>query len=153
LVNWKDVGGADAPIEFRSPGSGSLANFLTWVYGKTTPELEAKMKAVTAYWATKSGMAAAIGDGHGVLGAFSGYYRPGESKARKLAIMTPGGAVDPTPENIRSGRYPMSFNLQLITNGHPQGVAKNAIDFLLTDQGQARIEKEGFARIPASPQK
>ena len=149
-VNWTALGGADVPITFRPPSAGSLANFGRWLYGKITPEFEAKMNSLGDWSIDK---AADIGADHGVLASLSEHFHPGESKARKLAIITPDGTVEATAANISSGRYPLSFNLQMITSGPPQGAAKKAVDFLLSERAQALMETEGYARIPAPAQK
>ena len=156
-VNWKTLGGADVPITFHSPAGGSLANFGKWLYGKSTPEFAAKMKPFeyhpTVGGSNIVGTAEDIGLSHGVLAALSEHFRPEKSKARKLAIILPDETVEATAANISSGRYPLSFNLQLITSGPPQGAAKRAIDFLLGEKAQTLIEAEGYARILTPTQK
>ena len=151
--NWKVLGGPDVPITFIPPQGGSRANFGNWLYGKSTPEFSAKMKSLEVGWDSISARAGNVGLGHGVLAALSEHFRPGGSKGHKLAILTPDGPVEATAANVSDGRYPMSFNLQAITSGPPQGMTKKAIEFLLSEKAQALIEAEGYARIRAPSQK
>ena len=149
VTNWTELGGPNVPIRFYHPGGGTQANFVKWLYGKSTPEFRAKMQRFEG--ASLADFAVNVGKNRGSLAALSEHYHPGESTARKVAILTGDGPIEASSANISSGRYPMSFNLQLITNGRPQGAAKVAIEFLLSEQGQALIEGTGYARIPAHP--
>ncbi len=153
-VNWMDLGGPDFAITFLPPSAGSLTNFGKWLYGKSTPALDAKMKAFAVAGPSRIATVFSedIGSGRGVLGALSERFRPEQSKARKLGVLLPEGIAEATASNIRSGHYPLSFDLQLLTNGPPLGSAKQAIEFLLSEKAQTLIESEGYARAPAPAQ-
>lgn len=56
--------------------------------------------------------------------------------------------VEPSVENIRSGAYPFSADFYAVTAGEPRGDTKLFIDWILSPQGQAIIEKTGYT--PAS---
>ena len=55
--------------------------------------------------------------------------------------------VAPSAENIASGAYPFTVEFYAITNGAPKGNTKKLIDWILSPQGQALIEKTGYAGI------
>ena len=75
--------------------------------------------------------------------------RFGASKenVNKLAICLDAGVVEPGRENVSSGKYPLSFDLRLITNGAPSGSTKALVEFLLTEKAQGLIEAAGYARV------
>jgi len=52
--------------------------------------------------------------------------------------------VEATPATIASGRYPMSRPLLLVTRGEPRGEAKELIDFVLGERGQALLGRHGY---------
>jgi phosphate transport system substrate-binding protein len=153
VVSWKELGGADEPITFFPPGGGSLENFGTWLFGKFSPELEAKLKKGGELRSPILERANEIASRRGTLTVLSEHFRPGASKAQKLAILIEGRPVDATTANLQNGTYPLSFDLRLITNGPPKGAAKKAIDFLLSEAGQKLIEDEGYGRARAPAQK
>ena len=51
----------------------------------------------------------------------------------------------PTDENIRSGGYPFIAEVYAVTNGEPEGVIAEFIDWILSAQGQYLIEQTGYA--------
>lgn len=53
----------------------------------------------------------------------------------------------PTDENIRSGGYPFIAEVYAVTNGEPEGVIAEFIDWILSPQGQYLIEQTGYASI------
>ena len=61
-----------------------------------------------------------------------------------------GKIVHPTPENIATGKYPMSRPLFLLTNGLPAGDGKSFVDFLLGERGQALVRKHGYLASTSS---
>lgn len=58
----------------------------------------------------------------------------------------PVNAVAPTDENIRSGAYPVSRPLSLVTKGMPTGNAKKFIDFMLSSEGQ-KVVAQNFVPV------
>lgn len=150
IVDWKDLGGTPGLITFFPPGAGSLTNVATWLIGKPSLEFENKLREMGL---VEKSFAYQISNTRGALGALSERFRPGETLARKLAIATKEGLIEPSNPNISSGKYPISFDLRLITNGPAVGNAKELLKFLLSDAGQAFIEAEGYARILAGVQR
>lgn len=53
----------------------------------------------------------------------------------------------PTDENIRSGGYPFIAEVYAVTNGEPEGVIAEFVDWILSPQGQYLIEQTGYAPI------
>jgi phosphate transport system substrate-binding protein len=55
--------------------------------------------------------------------------------------------VEPGIEAARSGRYPISRKLYVYTAGEPTGETKAFIDWILSDEGQKIVAKEGFVPL------
>ena len=49
-----------------------------------------------------------------------------------------------TAENVKSGTYKVSRPFNIATKGDPDGLAKDFIDFILSEEGQAVVEENGY---------
>ncbi|GAB4536830.1 MAG: phosphate ABC transporter substrate-binding protein [Thermodesulfovibrionia bacterium] len=72
----------------------------------------------------------------------------GVSSARKrgLKILSLDG-IEPTKENIASGRYPLFRPLFIVTKGMPAGKVKDFIEWILSKEGQKIISDEGTVNL------
>jgi phosphate transport system substrate-binding protein len=52
--------------------------------------------------------------------------------------------VAPDDRAIRSGRYPVVRKFLFLSNGEPAGLAKDFLDFTLSDSGQTVLVEEGL---------
>ena len=50
--------------------------------------------------------------------------------------------VQPTVDNVKSGAYPISRPLNMLTNGEPGPLAKAFLDFILNAEGQAIVAED-----------
>lgn len=55
--------------------------------------------------------------------------------------------VAPTPENIRSGRYPLAFPLVMATRQAPCKEVRDLMDWICGPEGQALIDRAGFVSL------
>jgi phosphate transport system substrate-binding protein len=55
--------------------------------------------------------------------------------------------ISPTKENVIDGSYILARKLFMYTNGKPKGATADFILFVLSDDGQKIVEKEGFVPI------
>lgn len=55
--------------------------------------------------------------------------------------------IAPTPENIRSGRYPLTFPLVMATRQSPRREVKDLMDWICGPEGQALIDRVGFVSL------
>lgn len=65
----------------------------------------------------------------------------------KVSAKKGGAAVEPGTEAARSGSYPISRKLYLYTAGDPTGETKAFIDWILSEDGQKIVAKEGFVPL------
>ena len=147
VTNWSQVGGPDKDIIVinRDEASGTRAAFHELVikpefgkeqeYYKDTIVVESNGDMVTKTGATP--------DSIGFCGF--GYIDKAISNGAKTLLID---GVEPSIPNVLSGKYAVSRKLNMITNGAAEGFAKMFIDFLLSDEGQAIVEDEGFIALP-----
>lgn len=137
ITNWSEVGGASGPIvpvTSSAENRAIVAMFVEQVmsnapYGagyKNINEPDAKLAAIAA---DKNGICA---DSLGLMASLSSAVR-GNIKAISV------NGIEPTEKNIRSGAYPVTTSLLLVTKGLPKGDVKKFIDFMLSQEGQAFV--------------
>jgi len=74
-----------------------------------------------------------------------GYIGLGYVDSSVKAIKIDG--VLPSSATVKSGTYPISRALYMYTKGSPSGLAKDFIDFILSEEGQKIVEEKGFIKI------
>lgn len=139
ITNWKEVGGADGAIRIitREEGSGTREVFETYVMKPFKRELagQASVKQSNGeVRATVSSDASSIG-----------YLSLGYIDETVKALPIDGVAA--TVENVRSGTYPITRNLYLITKGEPSELERAFIQFVLSPEGQRIVEDMGYIAI------
>lgn len=139
IDNWKDVGGDDLKIVLinRPSSSGTRVTFRRYALdGKE----EAQGKALTE---DNSGTVLKIvGDTEGSISYLAlSYIKDVSIKALKL------DGVDPTVENITSGKYPIWSYEHMYTKGAAEGLAKAFIDYMVSDEVKPLVRKLGYIPI------
>ena len=136
LSNWKDVGGPDAPIVVysRENSSGTYVFVKDNVLGggDFTPRAQ-----------TLPGTAAVV---NAVSKEKNGIGYGGAAYAKGIRELQVEG-VDPTEENIRSGKYPLARDLYMYTRAQPAGEVKEFLDFCLSPEGQKVVTTVGYFPI------
>ena len=74
-----------------------------------------------------------------------GYISLGSLNDSVKAVKIDG--VEATAENIKSGKYNVSRPFNIATNGEVSDVAQDFIDYILSPEGQAVIEENGYISI------
>lgn len=133
VTNWKDVGGRNEPIttctELQDSGRATVDGFKSMALDGAafgpTKQLEdpadcLKLVASSAGAVTPATIAYAIPGVHAVS----------------------LDAVDPLPENVRSGSYLLSRPMLLVARSMPLGARKAFFDFMLSPDGQSVVAKK-----------
>ena len=149
ITNWKELGGEDRPITAlqRNEGAGSQT-LMEKLVMQGTP----MMDAPTEYIVTTMGqLMEAVKSFDGSPGAigYSVYYYAEEMKmAQGLKLLKLEG-VEPNPETIRSETYPLvNPKYVVIPAGEPKSAPNKVLfDWLLGEEGQTLIAKEGYVSI------
>jgi phosphate transport system substrate-binding protein len=136
VTNWKQIGGNDLPIKIiiRSTNSGTHLYFKEHVLQMEEYCDKAEIKSTTEEIVREVAVQEnAIG--YGGIGFNNGIFH---------AMIN---NIEPTEENVRDEKYPISRYLMFMTLNTPSGISKKFIDWVLSQEGQDIIQKSGFISI------
>jgi phosphate transport system substrate-binding protein len=130
LTNWRLAGGRDAPIAVLNPASTySSTELFTTFFNIKYSDIKAQQLVgdnptrITAVAANPNAIS---------------YVSVGEAQRRVLGgapiKLMPVDGVAATSGNIRTGNFPISRPLTLVTRGLPTGLVKQFIEFSLSSQ-------------------
>ncbi|MFD3625175.1 phosphate ABC transporter substrate-binding protein [Streptomyces sp. NPDC058698] len=144
ITNWSEVGGPDLDVFVydKEPGRGTREVLDKYIYGdeKAPPPPESGNYAVVGgNLETRNKLESTPG----AVAPLSTSFVEGRDG---LAAVTLDG-IEPSPENIASGKYPMARPLYLITDGKPEGSAKKFIDYILSSKGQKLMTKHDYLTL------
>ena len=128
-TSWDQVGGSDQAIVVvgRDSASGTREFFSEYVLAKE--DFTKKQEEFNS----NGGIQQKVSQTPGAIGYVGLGYTDG---VKALRLDVGGTAIEPTLENITSGRYPISRPLFMLTNGEPGGVAQQYLDFIMSTEGQ-----------------
>lgn len=137
ISNWSPVGGADRMIVVvsRDSASGTFEAFNELVLHKEKLRPDALMQASNAAVATT------VANTPGAIGYVGLGYVTSQVKAIKV------NDIIPSKETVNDNSYPLARPLFMYTNGEPEGIVKDFIDFVLSAEGQKLVEENGFIRV------
>ena len=139
ITNWSEVGGKSGEIVLvgRDSASGTREFFYTEVM--KTADFAPKQLEKGSNGALKQ----TIEQTPNAIGYVSlGYL---DDTIHTVPLNIDGALVIPTVETIKSGEYPVSRPLYLLTNGEPTGPIADFISFIAkTPEGREIIYEEGF---------
>ncbi|MCR4430829.1 MAG: phosphate ABC transporter substrate-binding protein [Tepidanaerobacteraceae bacterium] len=142
ITNWKQVGGDDQKIVIlnRPTSSGTRATFKKYALDG---QEEAQGIALTEE--SSGAIKKAIADTPGSISYLALSYVDSSVKALKL------DGVEPTAENITSGKYPIWSYEHMYTKGEPTGLTKAFLDYMVSDEVKSLVAELGY--IPISDMK
>jgi len=128
------LGGADKKIVVvsRDTASGTFEVFDKLVLDEEKVRPDALMQT------SNQAVATVVARTPGAIG----YVGLGYLSAKVKAIAIDG--VAPSKEAVRSGKYPLARSLFMYTNGEPEGLVKDFINFILSEEGQKLVEEAGY---------
>lgn len=145
--NWENVGGKDAPIITY----GRQSNSGTYIYWQEhvlkNQNCRTDMQALNG----NSDIGDAVARDPNAIGYVGIAYataRKGEVKVLPIQDKADQPFYEPTPENIVSGKYPISRYLFIYTNGIPTGGGKEYLKFIVGDDGQKVAEEVEYVALP-----
>lgn len=130
IANWRKVGGRDAPVVVLNAREGYGSVDLFTGYFKLKYE---SIKARQIVGDNRNRIRAVSDNPNAIV-----YVSVGEAERKAEAgapiKLLPVGGVAATSGNIRSGNFPISRPLTLVTKSLPTGLAKEFIEFSLSSQ-------------------
>ncbi len=138
IVNWKDVGGADAAIHVFGRDEASGTREVFWEKLLKKGDVAQGVNIVASNGAMKVAIAQ---DPHAI-----GYLGIGHVSNDIKAIVI--DKMTPTQENAKSGAYTVVRNLYMNTKGQPSALEKSFIDYIKGPEGAEIVKKSGYIPIP-----
>jgi phosphate transport system substrate-binding protein len=140
INNWSRVGGKDAPIRSINAGEGQGAVELFTHYFAVG---YADIKAQTVSGGNLERVKALMENPNGIAYMSVGNAQYQVDKGIPLKLL-PMGGVAATAKNIRTGNFPISRPLLLLTREVPAGLAKEFINFSLSSQISDLVMQHDF---------
>lgn len=145
IKNWKEVGGNDEEILVvsRESGSGTRGAFEEIL--KIEKEVEGKKVSGLVENALQAEGTGAVKANVASKANSIGYVSLGYIDDTIKTLQVEG--VDATAENIVSGTYPVARPFVLVTKGEVSPVDQAFLDFVMSSEGQAEVEKDGYIKV------
>lgn len=144
--NWSQVGGPDENILVlsRESSSGTYVFFQEHVLSKEDYTDKARLMP-----ATSSIIQSVTTDKWGIGYVGFGYAEEAGESVQVLAIKETkdAEAVMPSVETVLDGSYSIARPLHLYTNGEPQGVVAEFIEFAKSPEGQEIVKETGYVSL------
>jgi phosphate transport system substrate-binding protein len=142
IKNWKELGGSDQKITLvnRPDSSGTRAVFNKLALGGATPA-----EGITED--ASNTVKKIINETPGAIGYLAFSYLT-DSTVTALSI----DGVEPTAENVQSGKFPVWAYEHMYTKGDATDLEKSFLDYLMSDEIQTNmVTKQGY--IPVTTMK
>lgn len=137
VTNWKDVGGPDEAVVLitRPSTSGTRALFTKYA-------LDGKEELSNKSMETDDSgtLVQTVSQTKGAIGYVALSYLMNNNTVTPLAI----DGVEPILDNVYNGKYPVWGYEHMYTKGEATGAVKAFIDFIMSKDYSADIEKQGY---------
>ncbi len=143
IKNWKTLGGPDKKIVVvdKERHRGTRHAFMHYVFGNPT----ARARGARLVSGSNNEEQAKIAQSDSAIGLLSQAWV--NKDVVGVALIHEGKKIEPSIENIKSGVYPISRDLDIVTQNNISDTAKLFIEFLLGSEVQPIIEKSGYVSI------
>lgn len=137
ITNWKDLGGLDAPIRVisREEGSGTRRSFDNLVLG------ENKLSANALFQNSNGTIREAVASDPNAIG----YLSIGLVDQRVKSVAYDD--VSASNDNVKAGKYSLARPIYFLTKKELSPRAQAFVDYVLSDEAQKILEKEGLISI------
>jgi len=137
VKNWREIGGADGPINLisREEGSGTRKSFEQLILK------EQKLAGGAMFQDSNGTIREAVATNPNAIGYISIGLLSDRVRALDLDRITPEN------KNVANGTYPLSRPVFFLTKGEPSGPVKEFIDFVLSGEAQSLIREKGLIPV------
>lgn len=149
FTNWKEVGGEDRPIVrlSRETNSGTHVYFLETVLRLGNSDDKTLFSMDTLLLPSSEGIIAEVRQNPNAIGYDGLGYVPHDLKMIAIAETEGGAYVLPSIPTVNDKTYPIARDLYMYTNGQPEGLLKEYLDWILSDEAQEIVAKLGFVPV------
>ncbi len=144
ITNWSQLGGPDKEILVidKEKSRGTRHVFMQAVLG----DREAVAPGADLVLGANNEEQTAISQSDAAIGMLSQAWLNDDVKGLAI-VLENGQVIEPSLDNIAAGRFPISRDLLLVSNGQPEGAQKAFIDYVLSDSGQKIVAGLGYVRL------
>lgn len=130
IANWRQVGGRDAPMQvLAAPLEGGSSELISQYLRIPYDQIKAQRRIA----ANADRIAAVSADPHAIIWTSVGEAEREVRVGVPIKLLAVGG-VAASSKNVRSGDYPLSRPLTLVSRGTPTGAARVFIEFCASSQ-------------------
>lgn len=137
VSNWKELGGIDQEIVVvsRDSSSGTFEVFNEIVL------MGERLRPDSLLQASNGAVSGVVAETEGAIGYVGLGYLSEQLKAIKIDGVAPNNAT------VASGKFPIARPLFMFTNGWPEGLTADFINFVLSKEGQKIAEEQGYVPL------
>lgn len=145
IDNWQELGGADAPITVvnKAEGRATLELFLAYFQLRN-----GDVQADVVIGDNQQGVQTVAGNVNAIAYLSIGAAQTSQADGIPIQLITIDG-IEPSPEAIEDGSFPLVRPLQLVSLGTPAGLAADFINFAQSAQVHDLVKQQSFIPIPA----
>jgi phosphate transport system substrate-binding protein len=149
ITNWKEVGGDDRPIVklSRETNSGTHVYFLETVLRLSSKEDKTLFSMDTLLLPSSEGIIAEVRQNPNAIGYDGLGYVPDDLKMIAIAEVEGGAYVLPSIPTVNDKTYPIARDLYMYTNGQPEGLLKEYLDWIMSAEAQQIVADLGFVPV------
>jgi phosphate transport system substrate-binding protein len=149
INNWKELGGDDRPIVrlSRETNSGTHVYFLEAVIRLGDSDDKTIFSADTLLLPSSEGIISEVRDNPNAIGYDGLGYITEDVKVVGVSNLGDKIYVLPTVETVNSNQYPIARDLYMYTNGLPEGLISNYLDWIYSEEGQKIVRDLGFVPV------
>jgi len=149
ITNWMEVGGDDRPIVklSRETNSGTHVYFLETVLRLGNSKDETLFSMDTLLLPSSEGIIAEVRQNPNAIGYDGLGYVPDDLKMIAIAEEEGGAYVLPSIPTVNDKTYPIARDLYMYTDGQPEGLLKEYLDWILSDTAQEIVAELGFVPV------
>jgi len=149
ISNWKEVGGEDRPIVrlSRETNSGTHVYFLETVLRLGSKEDKTLFSMDTLLLPSSEGIIAEVRQNPNAIGYDGLGYVPKDLKMIAIAEEDGGAYVLPSIPTVNDKTYPIARDLYMYTDGQPEGLLKEYIDWIMSSEAQQIVAELGFVPV------
>ncbi len=147
--NWQELGGEDRPIVrlSRETNSGTHVYFLEAVIRLGDKNDATIFSADTLLLPSSEGIIAEVRDNPNAIGYDGLGYVTEDVKVVGVSNLGDERFVMPTIETVNSDQYPIARDLYMYTNGQPEGLVLDYLNWIYAEEGQKIVRELGFVPV------